>query len=166
MVYISPSVDPNDEVIKIRVRNIWIGNGAVAFLGSIFSGPLVGSNITHWWVEIETKQAWYCAQFNGSRELALTKHSSCWDVTEQGKSAAGSRGESKDITTRDSYDCSGEGICISDIVSFMKSFNGTYNLVTNNCQHFAISLHQMVSGRRYKIQGGILLGGGTSVWKF
>lgn len=162
--YLSPSgLDEDDEVIYIRIRNCWIGNGLVAGFFSFLTGPLVGSSVTHWWAEIETRKAYYCAQFDGDKDLALTKHSSRSEVEEQGKSVVGSRGESKDITTRDYSSVSGWKM--RNIIDFIRNSDSNYNLMTNNCQHFVLKLFQAVTNTDWKIQGGLLFGGGTSIWR-
>ena len=65
------------KVVKMRVISVWMDHGSIATIGSVFSG-LVGSPVTHWWVEIETEDPdiWYCAQFkkiNGVNDLYLRK---------------------------------------------------------------------------------------------
>eukprot|EP01084_Bolivina_argentea_P257796 434421_1 len=56
----SGAIDPSDEIYEIRVRNVWMGDGIWALL----KAPLTGNPITHWWIEIETKNGhWYCAQW-------------------------------------------------------------------------------------------------------
>ena len=132
----------SDQIIKIRVRNCWIGHGFWAGLGSVFSGALSGSSITHWWVEIETKQGWYCAQFGSGNELRLTKHYSLLEVDDEGKSVVGARGESKSITTKKRYKPSYR--TMADVVQFMEKYNGHYHLLTNNCQNFGLEFFKWI----------------------
>lgn len=136
-----PGLDNDDVIVKVRVRNCWIGHGFWAFLGSIFTRPLAGSTITHWWVEIETEKCYYCAQFKYDI-LELTKHGSISEVTEEGKSAANCRGKEKNITTK--YFCYPKNKKMKHIVVGMMIANGSYNLVTNNCQDFAKALLQFL----------------------
>jgi len=50
----SGNINEADEIYEIRVRNVWIWHGFWSGLASIVTGPLGGSSVTHWWVEIET----------------------------------------------------------------------------------------------------------------
>eukprot|EP01084_Bolivina_argentea_P257798 434423_1 len=142
-------INYSDEIYEIRVRNCWIGHGFWAGLGSIFSGPLAGSAITHWWVEIETRNGhWYCAQWESTNDkghyLCLNRCSSLSDVTETGKWEAGCKGQSKDITTRYQYKCpKSKTKTIGDLIKIMKK-QGPYHLVSNNCQHFGARVYQWI----------------------
>eukprot|EP01084_Bolivina_argentea_P218867 371326_1 len=143
------SIDESDEIHEIRVRNVWIGHGFFAGIASLFTAPLAGSAVTHWWVEIETKTGqWYCAQWESTTSkghyICLNREDSISDVTEQGKWEAGSKGESKDITNRYSYTVpSYKTKTIGGLIKLMKK-QGYYSLVSNDCQHFAIRTYQWV----------------------
>ena len=138
-----------DEIHEIRVRNVWIGHGFWAGLGSIFTAPLAGSAITHWWVEIETRNGhWYCAQWESTKEkghyLCLNRCNSLHDVTETGKWEANCKGQSKDITTRYQYKVpSYKTKTIGDLKQLMRK-QGYYSLVSNNCQHFGARVYQWI----------------------
>eukprot|EP01083_Nonionella_stella_P157585 511781_1 len=141
------SIDRSDEIHEIRVRNVWIGHGFWAGLGSIFTGPLAGSAITHWWVEIETKNGnWYCAQWESTKSkghyLCLSRQSSLHAVTKRGKWEACCENEAKNITTRHSYKPSRKRT-IGDLIKMMEK-QGVYNLVINNCQHFGQRVYNWI----------------------
>eukprot|EP00483_Globobulimina_turgida_P013380 UN13404 len=144
------NINYSDEIHEIRVRNCWIGHGFWAGLGSMLTGPLAGSAITHWWVEVETRNGhWYCAQWEstGSKGhyLCLNRCSSLSDVTETGKWEAGCKGKSKDITTRYTYTCpKSKKKTIRHLVDQVMKKQGVYLLVSNNCQHFGARVYQWI----------------------
>eukprot|EP00483_Globobulimina_turgida_P009985 UN10004 len=136
----------SDEIHEIRVRNVWIGHGFFSAIGSLFTGPLAGSAITHWWVEVETRNGhWYCAQWESTKSkghyICLNRCSSLSDVPETGKWEAGCKGQSKDITTRYSYKVpSSKTKTIAGLIKLMRN-QGYYSLVSNNCQHFGARVY-------------------------
>eukprot|EP01083_Nonionella_stella_P072843 196544_1 len=164
------AIDRSDEIYEIRVRNVWIGHGFWAGLGSIFTGPLAGSSITHWWVEIETKNGhWYCAQWESMKApkdiepkgsidyddvyydeddapyLCLSRQSSLSDVTWRGKWEACCQNKSKSVTTRYKHKCDkNSSRTIGDLMAMMKQ-QGHYHLVNNNCRHFGTRMNQWIS---------------------
>lgn len=130
----------HDLVVRtVRVRSIWLGDGSYAAVGSFFTG-ITGNTITHWWVEIETNDPniWFCAQFDNSQNLCLTKHSNSSGVTNAGVLAGGRLNKNPDITDKEIFSPGtfGRYTTISDVYSWMNNYDSTYNLLTNNCQHF------------------------------
>eukprot|EP01083_Nonionella_stella_P072840 196541_1 len=140
----SGAIDPTDEIYEIRVRNVWMGDGIWAFL----KAPLTGSPITHWWVEIETKNGnWYCAQWESTTSkghyLCLSRQSSLHAVTKRGKWEACCENEDKSITTKYSYKVEARTRTIGGLIQMMKR-QGIYHLVSNNCQHFGARVYQWI----------------------
>eukprot|EP01084_Bolivina_argentea_P268346 455751_1 len=90
------SSDYNEKIIRIRVRSIWLAMGGAA--ASVLSVPssVTLNSCTHWWVEIETENGWYCAMWDDP-DLVLSSHSSRDAVTRSGKSAIGCENEKKTL---------------------------------------------------------------------
>lgn len=130
--------DPTEKIIGIKIRSVWLGNDILAIMGSIISVTLSGNSISHQWAEIQTDKSWFCAQFNGNGELTLTKHESVDEVTINGKKAANYEFDNKNIRIIKSKNPNNK--TMNDVLDVMKNFNGNYNLVLNNCQHFAKKL--------------------------
>ena len=122
-------------VKRIRVRSIWLGHGSVAAVGSAISGIATGNPLTHWWVEIETNDpsVWFCAQF-AKPDLELSKYRYRSEVTKRG-CACGGRNTNCDVTNKHTYSpghrTMGE---VEDMMEGYCSYNGPYNVVSNNCQ--------------------------------
>eukprot|EP01083_Nonionella_stella_P072842 196543_1 len=159
----SGAIDPSDEIYEIRVRNVWMGDGIWALL----KAPLTGNPITHWWIEIETKNGhWYCAQWESMKApspklkdeyddvyydeddapyLCLSRQSSLSDVTWRGKWEACCQNKSKSVTTRYKHKCDkNSSRTIGDLMAMMKQ-QGHYHLVNNNCRHFGTRMNQWIS---------------------
>lgn len=131
-------VDDALQIHKIKVRSVWLGHGFWAAVGSAVTGPTTGSSITHWWVEIETRDpsTWYCAQFMAPN-LVLTKHNTHEEVTNHGKHAAGRSG---DINISDKVVFYPTNLTMKEVRDWMGTYNADYDLLKNNCQHFAEAL--------------------------
>ena len=148
----SGSINRDDKIHKIRVLNAWIGHGAISGFFSIFTAPLAGSAITHWWVEIQTKEGhWYIAQWEPTKEapgdrLFLRRRKSQSAVTEAGKAIAGAKkGEWKEITPRKTYTVpKDKKRSIGDLIDKCMKKQGRYNLVGNNCQHFGLNVYNWI----------------------
>eukprot|EP00484_Ammonia_sp_Unknown_P029309 CAMPEP_0197029912 /NCGR_PEP_ID=MMETSP1384-20130603/9255_1 /TAXON_ID=29189 /ORGANISM="Ammonia sp." /LENGTH=179 /DNA_ID=CAMNT_0042459159 /DNA_START=87 /DNA_END=623 /DNA_ORIENTATION=- len=139
-------IDRSEEIQRIAVRNTWIYNGFLAAIGSVFSGPLTGNSVTHWWVEIQTRKGnWYCAQWEVWREggkncdvLVLRRCASQSAVTAAGRSTANNT--DGNISTKEGPYTLGKNRkrTIGGLISEVMSEQGIYDLVSNNCQHFSI----------------------------
>ncbi|ETO33147.1 hypothetical protein RFI_03961 [Reticulomyxa filosa] len=114
----------DDKVIELKVFSIWLCHGVVAAPGSVFSS-VTGNSVTHWWVQLQTKNAWYCAQFAGSI-LELTKHSDPSEVTTRGKSC---RKTDEKVNITKKFSSKPETRTMRDVVEFMRKYNGFYDLV-------------------------------------
>eukprot|EP00484_Ammonia_sp_Unknown_P016122 CAMPEP_0197055470 /NCGR_PEP_ID=MMETSP1384-20130603/66300_1 /TAXON_ID=29189 /ORGANISM="Ammonia sp." /LENGTH=209 /DNA_ID=CAMNT_0042489063 /DNA_START=74 /DNA_END=699 /DNA_ORIENTATION=+ len=116
------SSNDNEKIIHIRVRSIWLSSsGTACAIGSVVSGAVTGSTVTHWWVEIETESGWYCAMWD-KPNLVLSSEDSRSEVTRKGKSAVGAQDESKDITDKYDYSCSHRGKTIGDLRRWMEQY--------------------------------------------
>eukprot|EP01083_Nonionella_stella_P074716 202805_1 len=138
------SGDCKRKIQKIRVRSIWLYHGSVSAIGSMFTGITTGNSITHWWVEIEAENRWYCAMWKNPN-LVLSYHGSRDEVTSEGKSAVGARNEDKNITNKS--ECGGNGKTIGDLKNWMNNYiksKGGYDVGTNNCQHFGEALYRWI----------------------
>ena len=137
--------DANDKVVSYKVKSVWIGHGFWAGLGSIFTGLLTTNSITHWWVEIETVNGWYNAQF-WKPVLTLTKCQSRGEVTRVGKRAANCEYDSKNITCK--FSSNNPRQCdMGDVVQFIYRYAeemGPYNLISNNCQYFGEAFDRVI----------------------
>ena len=132
------------DVIRIRVRSIWIGHGSYASVASAVTGVATGNSLTHWWVEIQAESGiWFCAQFD-KKDLDLTKHYSLGDVTQEGFGCIGRKNENLDITNKRIYSPSNR--TIGDVIDMMEKYcrRGPYSLVSNNCQDFGEHFYQWV----------------------
>eukprot|EP00483_Globobulimina_turgida_P011721 UN11743 len=131
---VEKSINCSDKIVHIRVRSIWIHHGSISAVESVFTGIATGSTVTHWWVEIETENSsWYCAQWK-KPDLVLSSHDSRYGVAEEGKSAIGAEGDSKNITNK--HDFSTRGRTIGDLRNWMNDYHkasGAYDVVNNNC---------------------------------
>eukprot|EP00483_Globobulimina_turgida_P011142 UN11163 len=129
------SSDCKQKIQNIRVRSIWLGHGSISAIGSVFTG-ITGNSVTHWWVEIQAENRWYCAQWK-KPNLVLSFHGSRDGVTSEGRSAVGASNEYKNITNK--RECGGNGRTIGDLKNWMNNYiksEGRYDVGTNNCQHF------------------------------
>eukprot|EP01084_Bolivina_argentea_P248223 415184_1 len=139
--------DYNEKIIGIRVRAIWLLHGSVSAVLSTISGPVTGSSVTHWWVEIETEHKWYCALFD-KPDLVLSGHNSRYAVTKRGKEGARYyNNEQKNIT--DKYTCKSNGKkTIGDLARWMQGYlqkhGKKYNMATINCQHFGTAVYKWI----------------------
>ena len=138
------NIDPSMSIKSIKINSVYIGNGILAFLGSLITLPLAGSSITHWWVEIEaSNNTFYNAQFDGDNILRLSLHKNAGEVDRKGIMGCGCRADEKK-----KFMCKGRGSVknktIGDVVKFMEEYNGKYSLIFNNCQLFAKKLSKFL----------------------
>ncbi|ETO15187.1 hypothetical protein RFI_22178 [Reticulomyxa filosa] len=132
-------IELDDKVVELTVFSVWLCHGIAAAPGSVFSS-VTGNSVTHWWVQLQTKNAWYCAQFAGSI-LELTKHSDPSEVTTRGKSC---RKTDEKVNITKKFSSKPETRTMRDVVEFMRKYNGFYDLVSNNCQDFATTMYKWI----------------------
>lgn len=147
--HLSPrGLNKDTEIYRIKVKSVWICHGLIGGVSSVFTGPLTNKAVTHWWVEIETydDDEWYCAQFDGNNELRLSRHKSEDGVTTCGTRAGGNKHQNCDITTKhtDNLHDRNKTRKISHVIDFMKKYDSAYDILDNNCQHFARALWRFI----------------------
>ena len=133
-------------VTEVRIRRCAIGHGLIADPLRFFTRI----RLEHWWLEIRTTddRVWFCAQFDNP-DLRLIKHDSREEVEGDGIRAAGRRGNEPHIGTE--YARAPADLRMHRVYEFMRQQDGNYNLLTNNCQHFASNLVQHFMGDRVAI---------------
>jgi len=143
------------KLLSCRVRSIWLGNGFLSFLGSIFTVPLARQALTHWWVEIETtrnsgsKGEYFLLQWGGNgiclipcqggTDTVTGKYFTAKEwVTRWGKAAAAGVGpdDPKDITDKHIWKPSSD-YTIGDVYKWCMKQDPEYDLLHNNCKHVA-----------------------------
>ena len=131
----------NDKIYRVKVKSVWLLHGSVAAPLSVASATFTNSSVTHWWVSIETydDDKWYCAMFNGEI-LDIQVCNSESQVTNVGKSVLTFGTNNKSVTIK--HDGYPQNAYMRHVVSFMKKYDGRYNLNNNNCQVFARALYK------------------------
>ena len=122
----------------MRVLNAWIYDKDLARAGSILTKPLVGSTISHEWAEIKTNQGWYIAMFDDRQVLSLQKMTSQLSVTKCGLAVANNSDGDVNVTYFAIF--KNNNVTMQDVTQYMSSYNGSYDLISNNCQDFARGL--------------------------
>jgi hypothetical protein len=105
-----------------------------SLLGSFVTEFISNSPLIHCWVEIQTENNWYCAQFEKDFVLRLTKHDSMEGVSERGKLIARNEKNKKITVVKGPYRPRDRNM--GEVLDFMMRYDGKYNLASNNCQHF------------------------------
>jgi hypothetical protein len=114
----------------------------LAGLGSVFTGPLTGNSLTHWWVEIETctsgEGEYFILQFDGNEDVTLKECPSIEDITTAGKRVVNAHEEFKNITVK--YDWCPQEKYMGDVFALAHTYvesYGQYHLIRNNCHHLS-----------------------------
>ena len=140
------------KVRELKVVKRWLGHGVLSFIMSIFSKILTGQATRHWWVEIKVdsdcgatakaenrvkRGIWYGADQSENDGIQLVGPYFKNDTMRQRSSGVNGK-TSKKWSFGDS--CNPKRVTVDDIRSWMLSQDSGYNVLFQNCQHFATNL--------------------------
>ena len=109
---------------------------------SLFTTLVSGMPVSHWWVTIQTDKGFYNSQFYGFNDsfLSLTKHDNPVKANEAG---TGFLIHEKGVMKFEEGHAKNRKM--RDVLEFMRNWNPTYSLLSNNCQHFSRKLFHLLT---------------------
>ena len=139
--------EEEEKILQITIKSIWLLHDSLApmlVLGSFFTEKMVSSPLTHWWVEIQTTNGWYNAQFCKDFVLRLNKYNTKEEVSDRGKQVGNALKEKNKKVFIEKGPYRPKERTMKEVLEFMANYDGKYNLASNNCQHFGKKFYRWI----------------------